>query len=402
MSTGKQNSQEIAIKVDGVSKSFKLPHEKHTSIKSAALNSFRRKDYEKQEALKNINFEVKKGEFFGIVGRNGSGKSTLLKCMAGVYTPDTGEIKIKGTLVPFIELGVGFNQELSGRDNVYLNGALLGFSRDEMSALYDDIVEFAELEQFMDQKLKNYSSGMQVRLAFSIAIQAKGDILLLDEVLAVGDAAFQKKCNDYFEDLKNEGKTVLLVTHNMDAVKKYCSKALILEEGQIKTIGSPDEVANQYSLDNMTKASQATPNKKNKHLDEQIDMLDIIPKSPMIVSQAEGFVFDVKYKTNTNTPVYIGISVLFQNVSLIEHNTFEEKVTKTPGVTHTFRYKIPLTSMNTGRQFQVSAAIFDANDRKLLGFNTDSCTFEVKSGEIRSGGLLKQKGEWTIIGADNA
>src|SRR3990167_988759 len=176
------NKNEIAIKIDGVSKTFKLPHEKHTSLKGAFLSSFRRKKFETQDALKDISFEVKKGEFFGIVGRNGGGKSTLLKCIAGVYVPNKGTIKVNGSLVPFIELGVGFNPELSGRDNVFLNGAMLGFNRKEMTEMYEDIVAFAELERFMDQKLKNYSSGMQVRLAFSIAIRANTDILVLDEV----------------------------------------------------------------------------------------------------------------------------------------------------------------------------------------------------------------------------
>lgn len=241
---------EIAIKVNNVSKTFKLPHEKQTSLKSAALNLFKKKTYEKQEALKNVSFEVKKGEFFGIVGRNGSGKSTLLKCMAGVYTPNKGTIQINGLLVPFIELGVGFNPELSGRDNVFLNGALLGFSRTQMEALYDEIVEFAELEQFMDQKLKNYSSGMQVRLAFSIAIRAKGDILLLDEVLAVGDEAFQRKCFDYFDELKSNKKTVILVSHSMASVEEFCDRALFIESGVVQDIGEPQHIAHLYRVSN--------------------------------------------------------------------------------------------------------------------------------------------------------
>jgi len=194
---------DFAIRVEKVSKIFRLPHEKNSSIKSTVVNFYKRKKgYELQKALENVNFEIKKGEFFGIVGRNGSGKSTLLKLLAGIYTPTKGQVHVRGTLTPFIELGVGFNPELTGRENVYLNGALLGFSRKEMQAMYQDIVDFAEIERFMDQKLKNYSSGMQVRLAFSIAIRAQSDILLIDEVLAVGDAAFQQKCFDYFEELK--------------------------------------------------------------------------------------------------------------------------------------------------------------------------------------------------------
>lgn len=241
----------IAVEVNHIRKTFKLPHESHSGIKQFLLNLFKKnrtKGYEIQSVLKDVSFKVKKGDFFGIVGRNGSGKSTLLKLLAGIYQPDSGSITTNGSIVPFIELGVGFNPELTGRENIYLNGALLGFSRDEMNAMYDDIVGFAEIEKFMDQKLKNYSSGMQVRLAFSIAIQAKGDILILDEVLAVGDEAFQRKCDTFFSQIKKDkSKTVILVTHSMNSVKRYCNKALLLEKGEIAVFGDPDEVADDYS-----------------------------------------------------------------------------------------------------------------------------------------------------------
>lgn len=236
----------LAISVHGLSKSFRLPTERSWGLKQAIFNRLRGvKGYKDQQVLNDINLEIKKGEFVGIVGRNGSGKSTLLKLLAGIYYPSAGEIIINGNLIPFIELGVGFNFELSGRENVYLNGAILGFSNFEIDKMYDDIVEFAELGDFMDQKLKNYSSGMQVRLAFSIAIRAKGDILILDEVLAVGDAAFQKKCNEYFESLHGK-QTVILVTHSMDNVKKFCDRAIMIENGQIVRDGSPNKVANAY------------------------------------------------------------------------------------------------------------------------------------------------------------
>lgn len=240
-------ADEIVIKVDGVSKTFKLPHEKQSSLKSLFVNVFRRsRTYEKQKVLKDISFEVKKGEFFGIVGRNGSGKSTMLKLLAGIYSPDKGHVHINGKLTPFIELGVGFNPELTGRENVFLNGALLGFGRKEIKAMYDEIVEFAELHKFMDQKLKNYSSGMQVRLAFSIAIRANSDILLLDEVLAVGDAVFQKKCFDYFRELKRNKRTVVFISHDMEAIRKYCTKAILIENGEIVSRGSASEVSDIY------------------------------------------------------------------------------------------------------------------------------------------------------------
>lgn len=234
------------IKVKNIHKSFKLPTERSWGLKQAIFNRLRGvKGYNEYRVLKGISFEVNKGDFLGIVGRNGSGKSTLLKILAGIYHPEKGSVKINGSLVPFIELGVGFNHELTGRENIYLNGALLGFSNKEMDEMYEEIVEFAELKDFMDQKLKNYSSGMQVRLAFSIAIRARGDILILDEVLAVGDAAFQKKCNDYFESLKGE-QTVILVTHSMENVRKFCNRAILIENGKILKEGAPEKVAKAY------------------------------------------------------------------------------------------------------------------------------------------------------------
>ena len=240
------SDSDIAITVSNLYKSFKLPTERAFGLKQAIFNRLRGiKGYKTQQVLNGISFKVKKGEFVGIVGRNGSGKSTLLKTIAGIYYPEKGDIIINGNLVPFIELGVGFNPELTGRENVYLNGAMLGFSHKEMEAMYDDIWKFAELKDFQDQKLKNYSSGMQVRLAFSIAIRARGDILLLDEVLAVGDAAFQKKCNDYFKSLHGN-QTVILVTHSMENITKFCDRAILIENGKITLEGDPKKIAKAY------------------------------------------------------------------------------------------------------------------------------------------------------------
>ena len=238
--------KDVVISVKNLHKSFKLPTERAWGLKQAIFNRLKGiKGYKEQKVLNGISFDIHRNEFVGIVGRNGSGKSTLLKTLAKIYFPEKGSVEINGNLIPFIELGVGFNPDLSGRENIYLNGALLGFSNKEMDSMYNEIVDFAELRDFMDQKLKNYSSGMQVRLAFSIAIRAKGDILLLDEVLAVGDAAFQQKCNDYFSQIKGN-QTVILVTHSMENVKKYCNRAILIENGKIKINGSPKEVAKAY------------------------------------------------------------------------------------------------------------------------------------------------------------
>lgn len=239
--------KKVSVKVQDLTKTFKIPLEASSGIKQKLINLAKgRKGYREFTPLNDVSFEVNDGDFFGIVGRNGSGKSTLLKTIAGIYQPDAGAVTVNGKLVPFIELGVGFNPELSGKENVFLNGALLGFSRSEMQAMYDEIVDFAELHDFMEEKLKNYSSGMQVRLAFSIAIKVQGDVLLLDEVLAVGDEAFQRKCYDYFAQIRKEKRTVILVTHDMDSIQRYCNKAIMIEKGVIVEQGKPSVVAQRY------------------------------------------------------------------------------------------------------------------------------------------------------------
>lgn len=389
------NADDIAIRVQGLHKTFKLPHEKTNSIKGLVIRSWKRKKgYEKQNVLNDINFEIKKGEFFGIVGRNGSGKSTLLKLLAGVYTPDRGLIQINGSLTPFIELGVGFNPELTGRENVFLNGALLGFNRKEMSAMYDDIVAFAELERFMDQKLKNYSSGMQVRLAFSIAIRADSDILVLDEVLAVGDANFQQKCFEYFEKIKKEKRTIVLVTHDMAMVRRFCDRALLIEYGVQKSVGLPEEIASQYLLDNMN-TEEAGKTKQNKKLGSQVKKLNIVPRSSRILKNSDTFTFDVEYELRDNLPVDLGIGVLYQNISLLEHNTKKIDVKHEANKTYTLTYRLPLAQFNPGT-FRVDVAIFEKKEFKLIGFNTDSCSFIVKDEGAEVGGVLAQKGEWIV------
>lgn len=287
MNKSKQTKQKIVVDVRNVYKDFMLPHEKNDSIKTKTTSIFKKKNRSVsiQQALKDITFNVKEGEFFGIVGRNGSGKSTLLKILAGIYQPTHGSVTTVGKLVPFIELGVGFNPELTGRENVYLNGAMLGFSEVEIDAQYNRIVEFAELENFMDQKLKNYSSGMQVRLAFSVATTSKADILLVDEVLAVGDADFQRKCFSYFRSLKKQKKTVIFVSHDMNAVREYCDRAILIEESKLVEEGSSAKVAQAYShlfMGEVMEASEDVTDKLQKPLrwgggQIKYDSIEIIP-----------------------------------------------------------------------------------------------------------------------------
>jgi ABC-2 type transport system ATP-binding protein len=259
-------NDDIAISIKNVTKKFLLPHEKKNSVKSLFTTVFtQKKNKTTQLALSDVSFDVKKGEFFGIVGRNGSGKSTLLKIIAGIYQPTQGKVTTNGKLVPFIELGVGFNPELTGRENVFLNGAILGFARKQIQKNYKKIVEFAELEDHMDVKLKNYSSGMQVRLAFACATMADADILLIDEVLAVGDADFQRKCFSYFKKIKSEKKTVIFVTHDMSSVREYCDRALLIDESTVKLIDSSSVVSREYSKLFLTSHEDAPEeNRKNQ------------------------------------------------------------------------------------------------------------------------------------------
>jgi ABC-type polysaccharide/polyol phosphate transport system ATPase subunit len=235
-----------AIELDYVSKAFRIPHQHRTTIKEYFLHPFTHIDYEENRALNEIKLTIEQGEFFGIVGANGSGKSTLLKVIAGIYRPDSGSVHVNGLLSPFIELGVGFNSELSARDNVHINGALLGLSAAELRSRFDEIIRFADLQRFVDQKLKNFSSGMQVRLAYSIAIQVDFDILLLDEVLAVGDQSFQEKCHATFDELRAEGKTIVLVSHDLGSVARFCDRAALIERGELAALGPPDEVVDAY------------------------------------------------------------------------------------------------------------------------------------------------------------
>jgi ABC-2 type transport system ATP-binding protein len=235
-----------AIEVTAVSKAFRIPHEQRTFFKEYFVHPFRRTTYERNEALQDVNFSVEPGEFFGVIGPNGSGKSTLLRILAGIYVPDSGRVRVNGLLSPFIELGVGFNFELNARDNIRINGTLAGLSKSQLDARFDEILAFSELERFVDQKLKNYSSGMLVRLAYSIAIQIPFDILLLDEVLAVGDQAFQEKCFATFERFKAEGKTIVFVSHGLDLMEEFCDRVLLLESGVVRGIGSPDDIVDAY------------------------------------------------------------------------------------------------------------------------------------------------------------
>jgi len=389
------DTNDIAIKVDHVTKTFKLPHDKQTSIKGLLIGLLRggKRTFENQIALKDVSFDVKKGDFFAIVGRNGSGKSTMLKMLAGIYEPNKGGIQVNGKLTPFIELGVGFNHDLSGRENVFLNGALLGFNRKEMEGMYDDIVEFAELERFMDQKLKNYSSGMQVRLAFSIAIRAQSDMLLLDEVLAVGDAAFQQKCFDYFEELKRQNKTVVFVSHDMGAVQRFCNRAVYIKNGILLHDGTPGEVADMYTLDNM-ESMQANEEKQSK---KQKDDGPKLPKDFSLTTKvaeqtAEKLVLDVNYKSKTtkDDPMYVAFSVIRDGASIAEMTTpLDLKLTGDGHLTYT----LDLSLFNAG-SYEIPTILCLQSSRKLVALSKHKNRFIIKGNDPIRGASMRLPDTW--------
>lgn len=328
-----------------------------------------------------------------------------MKIISQIYTPEHGSVTVKGKLVPFIELGVGFNPELTGRENVYLNGALLGFTRAEIDAMYDDIVEFAELEEFMDQKLKNYSSGMQVRLAFSVAIKAQGDILVLDEVLAVGDEAFQRKCDNFFAEIKKDPtKTVILVTHSMDSVKKYCNKAILIKDGEIIASGDKNDVADRYTLENLkSEHKERKENPEDEYplgLSEKVPTFRILPVSPQISSCAETFEFDVEYdlRDSGGGEFYIPMSVLDVKRGGVPYDCGVAFKFSNAGH-NKIHFALPLSIFNDG-DFKIIATMRKIPDtsnlRKFeqLAFTSDenSCYFSVRNpGTTNFAGLLNDK-----------
>lgn len=387
--------QDPAIHVTNVNKSFILPHEKYTSLKSLFVNFYRRKkDFEVQKALRDVSLEIKKGEFFGIVGRNGSGKSTLLKMLAGIYVPDSGEIWINGKLTPFIELGVGFNMELTGRENVYLNGALLGFNRKEMNEMYDDIVGFAELEPFMDQKLKNYSSGMHVRLAFSIAVRTKSEILLVDEVLAVGDMNFQRKCFDVFEKLKQEGRTIVFISHDMESIKRFCSRAALISKGKIEFVGSPEHVAELYDKQNEQELKTLMQENTIKS-GARISKVTLSGNKSEEFNTDETIRLDFSVKVEKPVVAKIGMNINSDSGQFIAGISSEyqlEPQELKPGKVYDYSYSFRADQLSSG-SFTIDAIVYSAETKQPIFFKPSMAKFKIKAVD-QGWGIFNLRGDW--------
>jgi lipopolysaccharide transport system ATP-binding protein len=417
----------IAIKVSGVSKTFRIPHEKVSSLRGAAVSAFKRnKGFEEFKALDDVSFEVKKGEFFGIIGRNGSGKSTLLKILAGIYQADSGSVSIDGRISPFLELGIGFNPELSGRDNVYLNATVLGMSKKEIDKKFDSIVAFSELERFIDQKLKNYSSGMQVRLAFSVSIHANREILLMDEVLAVGDSNFQSKCLEEFNKYREMGRTVVIVTHDIGVVQRYCDRAMLLRNGKIVKIGKAEEVGNEYVYQNMSdeekrmfdeekeKIGNAEKNlskMKGKELDEErkriedekrkleeerknkvaeitkVEFLDKDGKKKNVFGMDDDIFIRVYFKQNKKVPILnFGIALYSQeNINIFGINTFIDSV-DTKKYTERGFFEVTYKKVNLGAGvYFLKIGIWGNNVNSMIDFLDKSQNFKIYNSSENQG-----------------
>lgn len=383
----------VAVEVTNLSKTFKIPVDKVNGVKQLLIKiaKGRKRSYREFKVLNDISFSIKEGEFFGIVGRNGSGKSTLLKLIAGIYTPGEGTVKVKGSLTPFIELGVGFNPELTGRENIFLNGALLGFSRLEMAQMYDEIVDFSELSEFMEERLKNYSSGMQVRLAFAIAVRAKSDILLIDEVLAVGDSAFQQKCFDYFDQLKREKRTIVFISHDMSAVKRYCDRCIVIDEGKILIDGKPDKAARIYDKLNLDKIAYSADENQRKKLEQRpvnITTLNDKLVSKNIFNYSE--VINIRLKWKNDGVLNAGVTIFKGNEYVYGTNTFNSEVNL-----HNKTIDLVL-KLNLGPgKYRVGAGLFGRTEAESITYVPDGTEFVVEGDETSEwGGITKLESNW--------
>jgi lipopolysaccharide transport system ATP-binding protein len=394
------------IRVENLTKVFKLPHERYSTMKQHFVNIFKPKAVEKLKALDGVSFEVKKGEFFGIIGPNGSGKSTLLKILAEIYQPTSGEVEIKGSLSPFIELGVGFNPELTARGNVFLNAAILGLSKKETEDRFDEIIKFAELEEFVEQKLKNFSSGMQVRLAFSIAAQAQADILLVDEVLAVGDAAFQQKCFEVFRRLKREGKTVVFVSHALGIVEEFCDRVLVMKNGASFFIGNPQKANLEYLRSNL---------REEKGDEDEESFKTSKEKKTLKVTKIEFLNKDFKDKRNFETGEPLNIRIHYLATRRVEKPVVGIALHRDDGVHLTgpntkdskypldyiegkgyIDYRIEKIPMHAGR-FLLTVGLFDENVSFAYDFVDKGASFKVAPTEINQAGLIKLDATWDLV-----
>jgi len=377
----------IVIKVENVHKSFQIFHEKVDNLKSFFTNPFKyfQKKTESFVALENINLTIQEGEFIGIIGRNGSGKSTLLKLLAGIYKPNKGKIIIRGRLVPFLELGVGFNPELSARDNIFLNGTILGMSRNFLKDIFDEIVDFAEIREFIDTPIKNFSSGMMVRLAFSIAIRSDGDIFLLDEILSVGDAVFQQKSLNVIRDLIQQGKTIVLVSHSLENIRKYCKKVLWLDHGLVKFFGDTELGLKLY--ENQLLSDEKTNIKKNLEL-KKIGTFEVVMKKINIHVKNHNIIIDIHLTHNKKVNILNVVVGLYKDTGeyIIAVGTDMDNFTLPP-TTKEVNLEFRNVNLFSGKYY-INIAIFGKKENNPYYWQGKVAVFELD----RIGNVNKYRG----------
>ena len=397
-----------AITCENVNKTFRIPLDRSTTLKYRVTHLRSSSRYHDLHALDGVSFEVPEGEFLGIIGHNGSGKSTLLKVLSRIYSPDSGRVQINGNVSPFLELGVGFNPELTARENVYLNGAVLGLTRSELDKRIDGIIAFAELETFADQKLKNYSSGMQVRLAFSVAIQADAEILLMDEVLAVGDARFQEKCFDVFARYKREGKTVVLVTHDINSVNMYCDRALMLDHGKLHADGPASEVTALYRrmMGQVSEAedSAAAVDTGDRWGTREVEitgvrLLDIDGGTHRVFSAGAPMLVEVDYAVHGEVAGFLcalrvdrsdGLT-LAQPEAVMAQLSMQRQV---PGTKGTLRYRVDALPL-LAASYVLSVTLHDEHRGHTYDHLERTVAFRVIDEKSRSG-LVELGGAWVV------
>jgi len=406
------------IRVEGVSKRFRIPLDRSTTLKYR-LSHFRSSSrYRDLMALHDVTFDVDAGEFLGITGPNGCGKSTLLKILSRIYSPDSGEIALAGRVAPFLELGVGFNPELTARENIFLGGAVLGLTRSELAGRVRGILEFAELEEFADQKVKNFSSGMAVRLAFTVSIQADADILLMDEVLAVGDARFQEKCFDVFSDYKRQGRTVILVSHDLNALNLYCDRVLLIQKGEVVADGPAGAVTSQYRRivgamseaedhDHHHQPALATANRWGTRDVEitGVRLMDDTGNEHSSFATGGELSIALDYIVHANVKEFVfGLSFKRSDgITLSDPNTQSANCRVTaspPGSRGSITYTIPHVNLLAAK-YEVTAIVYDGSLNHAFDRIEDVLSFRVVDDRGRSG-MVELGGTWyQTVAAEN-
>ena len=390
---------EPAIRVDGVSKRFRLYHERNQSLKASVMRG-RRARYEEFWALKDVSFEVPVGSTFGLIGENGSGKSTMLKCMARILRPEKGSITLDGKMSALLELGAGFHPELSGRENVFLNGAILGLSKKQLQARFDEIVDFAGIEQFIDSPVKNYSSGMYVRLGFSVAINVDPDVLLIDEVLAVGDADFQRKCSEKIADFRQQGKTIVIVSHSLPSVRALCDEVALLEHGQLRDLGSAGRVIDHYLADAFSDRTDQGGHSRwgsGEVRVEAVELLDARGEPRDRVRTGDEITLRFHYRAREPvTDVMIGMALeTVEGVAVSGPNTRDAglRCDRLVGDGHV-DLKIPRL-MLLGGTYDVTAAVYSADGLHPFDHVPHLFRFDVDTGDpLEENGVVSLGGTW--------